>query len=312
MTMNEPRSLAPVALFVYNRPEHTRRTIDALRANFLAEATQLYVFSDAPRDENSIDAVRHVRDLIADISGFASVTIVNREHNLGLADSIIDGVGMLCERFGRAIVLEDDLQTSPHFLTFMNEGLDTYASDMRVQSICGYMYPVALSADASSFFLSVPNSWGWATWSDRWCIFDRDGQALLERIQSRGLLRRFNSNGPHSYIRMLKDQIAGRNHSWFIRWHAAGFLQQMLTLYPSHSLVRNIGIDGSGVHCADWKIDPYRVELAAEPIRVDWTSPVEHTANLARLNKYFVRIRAARYINLLLRKLAPFRRKHVD
>ena len=309
MTMKELRSHAPVALFVYNRPEHTRRTIDALRANYLAEATQLYVFSDAPRDENSIDAVRKVRDLISDISGFASVNIVKREHNLGLAESIIDGVGVLCERFGRVIVLEDDLQTSPHFLTFMNDGLDTYASDMRVQSICGYMYPVALSADASSFFLSVPNSWGWATWSDRWCIFDRDGQALLERIQSRGLLRAFNANSPNSYIKMLKDQIAGRNHSWFVRWHAAGFLQQMLTLYPAQSLVRNIGIDGSGVHCADWKIDPYWVELATDPVPVDRTSPVEHLANLARLNRYFVRIKVARYINHVIRKLALFRRR---
>lgn len=302
-------TLAPVALFVYNRPEHTRRTIDALRANHLAETTSLYVFSDASRDENSIDAVRQVRDLILDIPGFASVTVVSREHNFGLADSIIDGVGMLCERFGRVIVLEDDLQTSPHFLTFMNDGLDAYAADLRVQSICGYMYPISLAPDASSFFLRVPNSWGWATWANRWAMFNRDGHALFEEIQSRGLTRVFNANGPHSYIKMLKDQIAGRNHSWFIRWHATGFLEQMLTLYPAQALVRNIGIDGSGVHCADWKIDPYWVELAPDPIPVERTSPVEHLANLARLNRYFVRIKVTRYINHVFRKLALLRHR---
>ncbi len=307
--MLDIRKIAPVALFVYNRPDHTRRTIDALRANHLAETTPLYVFSDAPGDEDSIDAVRQVRELISNIAGFASVIVVCRELNLGLANSIIDGVGMLCERYGRVIVLEDDLLTSQHFLTFMNDGLNTYALDERVQSVCGYMYPVGLAADAPSFFLSMPHSWGWATWSDRWRIFDRDGQALLDQIQSCGLRRVFDANSPHSSIKMLKDQIAGRNHSWFIRWHAAGFLRQMLTLYPAHSLVRNIGIDGSGVHCAEWKIDPYLGEMAVESIRVDRAPIIEHAANLARLNKYFVRIRGARYINFFLRKLAQFRRK---
>ncbi|WP_296752269.1 glycosyltransferase family 2 protein [Thiobacillus sp.] len=307
--MEHTQNCAPLALFVYNRPEHTRKTVEALQANLLAPHTPLFVFCDAACDELAREGVERVRDYVARISGFASVTIISRERNLGLANSIIDGVSMLCERFGRAIVLEDDLPTSPHFLTFMNDGLDTYASDERVQSVCGYMYPVGLDTDAPSFFLSMPHSWGWATWSDRWRIFERDGQALLEQIRSRGLRRAFNANGPHSNIKMLKDQIAGRNHSWFIRWHAAGFLRHMLTLYSAHSLVRNIGIDGSGVHCAEWKIDPYWGEVAVESIRVDRTPIIEHAANLARLNKYFVRIRGARYINFFLRKLAQFRRK---
>lgn len=211
--MEHTRDCAPLALFVYNRPEHTRKTVEALQANLLAPHTPLFVFCDAARNEVAREGVERVRDYVAQISGFASVTIISRERNLGLADSIINGASMLCERFGRVIVLEDDLVTSPHFMTFMNDGLDTYALDERVQSVCGYMYPVGLDADTLSFFLSMPHSWGWATWSDRWRIFDRDGQALLEQIRSRGLRRAFNVNGPHSNIKMLKDQIAGRNHS---------------------------------------------------------------------------------------------------
>ena len=302
-------SHAPVALFVYNRPAHTRQTVEALLADTLAGETPLYVFSDAPKNAAASQAVAEVRAYIRTIVGFKSVTIIERETNFGLARSIINGVTGLCEKHGRVIVIEDDLVTSPHFLSFMNAGLDVYVTDERVQSVSGYMYPIELASNSSSFFLRVPNSWGWATWSNRWCIFDSDGQSLLQQLQKRGLRRAFNANGPHSYIRMLRDQIAGRNDSWFIRWHAAGFLRQMLTLYPTRALVRNIGIDGSGVHCADWKIDPYWGELANEPIRVDRTPLIEHVANLARLNKYFVRIKVARYINYFRRKLAPFRRK---
>lgn len=151
--MEHTQNCAPLALFVYNRPEHTRKTVEALQANLLAPHTPLFVFCDAACDELAREGVERVRDYVARISGFASVTIISRERNLGLANSIIDGVSMLCERFGRAIVLEDDLPTSPHFLTFMNDGLDTYASDERVQSVCGYMYPVGLDTDAPSFFL---------------------------------------------------------------------------------------------------------------------------------------------------------------
>jgi len=300
---------APLALFVYNRPVHTRQTVEALLANTLVGETPLHVFSDAPKNEAVRSAVEEVRSYIRTITGFKTVTSIERETNFGLARSIIDGVTSLCAEHGRVIVLEDDLVTSPHFLTFMNDGLDAYAADERVQSVCGYMYPVKLADDSSSFFLAASNSWGWATWSNRWSIFESNGQTLLEQIQKRGLRRAFNANGPHSYIKMLKDQIAGRNHSWFIRWHATGFLRHMVTLYPARSLVRNIGIDGSGVHCADWTIDPYWGELANDPICVEPTSVVEHADNLARLNRYFVRIKVARYINFFRRKLALFRRK---
>jgi hypothetical protein len=234
---------------------------------------------------------------------------VERKTNFGLARSIIDGVTSLCEKYGRVIVLEDDLVTSPHFLTFMNDGLESYAEDDRVQSVCGYMYPVELDSGASSFFLRAPHSWGWATWLNRWKMFDSNGQALLEEIEARGLGREFNANGPHANFKMLKDQVGGRNDSWFIRWHAAGFLRQKVTLYPVRSLVSNIGIDGSGVHCAEWKIDPYRGELAQEPIRVDPVLPTEHVANLARLNRHYVQIKVARYLNYVWRKLAVFKSK---
>lgn len=300
---------APIALFVYNRPVHTRRTLEALAANPEAAGSDLYIFADAAKNAAAAPGVAEVRACIREVRGFARVTVIERESNAGLAESIIQGVSRLCAEHGRAIVLEDDLLTSPHFLRYMNDGLAVWAADPRVLSICGYMYPVELAADAPSFFLGAPHSWGWATWADRWAWFERDGASLLARIEAQGRRRAFDANGPHSYIKMLKDQIAGRNNSWFIRWQASGFLRQKLSLYPAQSLVRNIGIDGSGVHCADWRIDPFSVELADAPVPVAPQPVLEHAANLARLNKYFVRIRIARYLNFIHRKLAFLRRR---
>lgn len=294
---------APIALFTYCRPEHTRRTVEALQQNLLAAESDLIVYSDAARTPDKQAAVDQVRAYLETITGFRSLTIHRRPGNYGLAKSIIEGVNEVLTQYERVIVLEDDLVTSPYFLAFMNDGLDLYAKDKGVQSICGYMYPVGLSAGAPTFFLGAPQPWGWATWRDRWRLFESNGQVLLDQITSQSLQRAFEVNGPHYYIGMLKDQIAGRNNSWFIRWYAAGFLRQMLSLYPARSLVRNIGIDGTGVHCAEWRINPYDVELDSLPIYVDQTVVVAHSANLSRLGRYFFRIRAARYLNYIYRKV---------
>lgn len=240
---------APVALFVYNRPWHTRQTVEALRANAEALETPLYVFSDAPKDVAASNAVAEVRSFIRNISGFKSVSIVERECNLGLARSIINGVSYVCEEHGRVIVLEDDLVTSPYFLKFMNEGLVKYQNDQRVISIHGYIYPVE-QALPEAFFLKGADCWGWATWKRGWDLFDPDGKRLLNELKRRELTRQFDFDGSYPFTRMLQNQIVGKNNSWAIRWYASAFLKDKLTLYSGRSLVQNIGLDGSGTHCS--------------------------------------------------------------
>lgn len=126
---------APVILFVFNRPLHMARTVAALQANELAEETPLFIYCDGARNEKEAERVRQVREQAKTVTGFKSVTVVERERNYGLAGSIIDGVGRLCEQYGRVIVVEDDLITSPDFLRYMNQGLDLYADEERVASI---------------------------------------------------------------------------------------------------------------------------------------------------------------------------------
>jgi hypothetical protein len=256
---------APVALFVYNRLSHTRRTIDALRANPLSAGTDLIVFSDGAKDPASAPAVREVRQFIGSVAGFNSVRIVERPVNLGLANSIISGVTAVCEEFGRVIVLEDDLVTAPSFLRFMNDALKCYETEERVGSIHGYWYPVDRKVP-ETFFLRGASCWGWATWSRAWRLFEPDGRKLLAELQRRGLTRLFDLDGAIAYTKMLKDQIANKNDSWAIRWHAAMFLADRLQLSPGRSLVDNIGFDGSGTHC--WKSDAFSVRLGADSIAV--------------------------------------------
>jgi len=264
--MQRPPMFAPVALFAYMRPEHLRVTVESLRANPEAAGTELMVFCDAPKRAEHADGVAAVRDFAATIDGFASVRVVQRERNFGLAASIIDGVTRLTESHGRVIVVEDDLMLSRHFLRYMNEGLDLYAADDQVASLHGYCYPVQ-EVLPETFFLRGADCWGWATWQRAWAHFRSDGTALLQELQRRGLCREFDYDDQYGFTRMLRDQIAGRNDSWAVRWHASCFLDGRLTLYPGRSLVHNIGNDASGTHCAD--CTEYAQTVASVPVCVE-------------------------------------------
>ena len=240
--------LAPITLFVYNRPWHTKQTIEALKKNRLAKDSELFIFSDGPENENSKETVRETREYIKTINGFKKVEIVEREKNLGLANSIISGVSKIVDQYGRIIVLEDDMISSRYFLKYMNDALNLYEEKKQVISIHAYVYPTKKILP-ETYFLKGADCWGWATWKRGWDLFESDGQKLLQELEIKKLTKEFDFDGSYPYTKMLKDQIAGKNNSWAIRWYASAFLKNKLTLYPGKSLVDNIGLDGSGTHC---------------------------------------------------------------
>lgn len=299
---------APIALFVYNRPWHTALVIDALQDNDFAAQSNLYIFSDGPKSDKDIKQVAEVRKLINSVKGFASVNVVARDYNLGLANSVISGVTEVIERHGKIIVLEDDLVTSPYFLSFMNNALKFYNDEEKVVSIHGYFYPVSGELP-ETFFLKDTGSWGWATWKRGWELFEPNGTILLQQLECKKLLREFDMDGAYPFSKILKDQIAGRVDSWAIRWQASAFLHDCLTLFPGRSMVNNIGNDGSGVNCGLTNL--FDSTLADRPIKV-CTVPVEENRAVLELLKSFFRTSGSnifvRYCMTLRRCLSAIRR----
>lgn len=257
--------LCPVVLFAFNRPIHLGRTLAALRANDLACETDLTVYSDGPRSPVDMSAVDSVRALVQSTQGFKSITLVERRVNIGLAKNIIEGVTNVCERAGRAIVLEDDMVTSPYFLRFMNDALAMHETDERVASIHGYVYPVRTPLP-ETFFLRGADCWGWATWRRAWRLFNPDGEALYRALVNSRREADFNFGQNYNYMGMLQDQLLGRNNSWAIRWYASAYLLNKLTLYPGRSLVLNIGNDNSGTHCDN--TTAFDVQVSQTPIKL--------------------------------------------
>jgi len=266
---------APILLFVYNRPVHLRNAVEALLRNELSRESDLFIYSDAPRTEADVANVSAVREFIHSINGFKSVTITERPENWGLSRSIIEGVTAQVERFGRVIVLEDDLVVAPHFLDFMNDALEAYKDEPMV----GHIQACDFTQDKSlpdTFLIKWTGSWGWGTWRESWRLFNPNGKALLDELESRNLTYEFDFNGSYGYTRMLRRQIEGKNNSWAIRWNASLFLAEIQSLNVGKSLVKNTGFDGSGTNCGGGGL--YDTTLYIDRLLVEKISPIEEDA----------------------------------
>ena len=290
---------APIVLFVYNRPYHTRMTVEALQKNKLASESELFIYSDGVKDTQNYQRVQDVRDYIRTIDGFKTVKIIEREKNLGLANSIIDGVTTIVNQYGSIIVLEDDLVTSPYFLQYMNDALNIYEYNSSVISIHGYVYPIQDELQ-ETFFIKGADCWGWATWERGWGGFEEDGSKLLRNIIDCRRQKEFNFGNSINYLKMLEDQVKGKNDSWAVRWYASAFINDLLTLYPGKSMINNIGNDSSGTHCKDSNI--FKTELANSSIAIKKKLVVEDLASRYAFEKYFRSV-SPKFISKVIHKL---------
>ena len=281
-------NFAPIILFVYNRKRHTEKTLRALANNYLAKESELFIFSDGARNKNDEHAVNEVRNYIKSAIGFKRVYCIYREKNFGLANNIIDGISKISREYGRVIVLEDDILTSPYFLKYMNDALEYYKDKLSVASIHGYTYPIDKKLP-ETFFLRGADCWGWATWERAWKHFEPNGSILLDKLIQSPDSRLFDFNGSFGFINMLKKNVAGLNNSWAIRWNASAFLANQFTLYPGLSLVQNIGNDNSGTH-TKVTTNEYDVVIKLDSVKIT-DIPIEDSIEARKAFETFFRNR---------------------
>jgi hypothetical protein len=285
---------APIAFFAYKRPEHTRRALEALMQNDGAAQSELFIFCEGPKRSEDQEAIQQVRDLARSKQWCGSVQVIERETNLGCANSIIAGVTEICEQYARVIVIEDDLVISPFFLDYMNQALAVYENSNQVMQISGYNFLTNLATEQETIFLPFTSSWGWATWQRAWKQFDPEMLGYAALKANKELRYKFDVNDSFYYFSMLEAQIDGKIDAWDIRWYLTVFMLGGLVLYPTHSLVSNTGFDGSGTHYRKKKANStmladtiYRakVSVVSQPL-VQNTEAIDLLASYLRKVRY--------------------------
>lgn len=294
------QNLAPIILFVYNRPWHTQQTLEALMANELADQSILYIYCDGPKKNASVEDLKNikkVRTLIRKKEWCKEVVIIVRDQNLGLANSVIKGVTEIINKHGSIIVLEDDLITSPFFLTYCNEGLRMYKNSANVYSINSFQFPLKTEIIDTFLCPLATSTWGWATWKDKWNCFDTTIEHKKLIQANKFLSQRFNFAN-YDYVSMLDN-----HNSWGIKWYYSVFMNNGLGLFPTKTLVSNIGFDGSGVNCGNInfasEIENGKIELKRKnyinlnfyALLLDYFSEKEETVNVKNNDAYFKKIK---------------------
>jgi len=244
---------APIALFVYNRPTHTRKTVEALLKNDLSENSILYIFSDGPKDnadDITLSKIREVREYIHSVQGFKEVVIKEQITNQGLDTSVIAGVTEVLNIHGRCITIEDDIETHPWFLRFINECLDKYENDKRICMVGGYN--VRMHAPwwyrQDIYLAHRCCSWGWGIWKDRWDDVDWKITGYENFLNDEKQKKKF-CRGGNDMLSMLIEQMKQPVPAWDIRWDYTLMKKDGYVIRPVKSLVINNGLDGTGVHC---------------------------------------------------------------
>jgi hypothetical protein len=301
------QNLAPIALFVYNRPEHTRRTLTYLQKNVLADESRLFIFSDGAKTAADRDKVEEVRALVKDITGFKSVKLIARKENMGLANSIISGVSQLVNEFGKVIVFEDDLLSSPYTLQYFNESLVKYEHEDAVMHIGAYMFGLHDKTLPETFFYRIATSWGWATWARAWKNFEPDIDQLIGQFDKQKI-HQFSIEGSMNFWKQMQEFKTGKNNSWAIRWYASIFLNGGLSLNPSRSLVHNIGHDGTGVHSNIEHM--YQVNIAQKPVK-KYPKEVKEDHQAHQAIKRFLKNRKGTLLQRGVRLIRQWRVKYV-
>jgi len=267
------QELAPIILFVYNRPWHTKKTIEALKNNELARESELFIFADNTIDEKNKKSVDSVRSFVKSIDGFKTVKIVERETNFGLANNVISGVTEVIDRYNKVIVLEDDIVCARTYLRYMNKLLSYYQYNKKIYSVTGYTYPIKIPVNYKYdvYFSPRASSWGWGTWKDRWETVDWEVKDYVNFIKNPKRIKSFNAGGD-DLTKMLKEQMNGKIDSWSIIWSYVHFKNNSYCVFPTKSRLKNIGADRSGIHTN--KTKKFDVELYEEETELNLTEEV--------------------------------------
>jgi hypothetical protein len=300
-------TLAPIAIFAFNRPDALIRLLDSLQMNPEFKESKTYIFIDGARNVSEQFLVSEVERIARELHTQSDVEVIRHKSNLGLAKSIISGISSVLGKHESAIILEDDLVVSENFLSFCNAGLSYYESNLDVASIQGFSHQISYRKNETYFLLGA-DCWGWATWRNRWQQFEPDGSKLLKKLKDSRRENEFDLQGAYPYTRMLERQVLGLVDSWAIRWHASMFLENRLSLYPSQTLVENYGQDGSGTHGGTASFLPRSISSfnpKLESIPVAETTKVNRKIRKALRRKYgtYSMLQPTKYFRFFMREI---------
>jgi hypothetical protein len=267
----------PVAFFIFNRPNVTRRVFDRIRN---AKPSTLLVIADGPRGIHQEDQekCRQVTEIVDTGVDWPCTVLKNySETNLGCRKRVSSGLDWVFENVESAIILEDDCLPDPTFFPFCEELLLRYQDDERIMMISGDNFQFGKTRTKDSYYFSrYAHIWGWASWRRAWRHYDAHMQNW-PYIRDSELLRSIlpESKALARWKKIFRLTFAGVFDTWDYQWVFACWINNGLSILPQHNLVSNIGFGTEGTHTSE------KNQLAAINTRpIDF--PLQHPITVMR------------------------------
>ena len=240
----------PVLLIIFNRPELTRRTLEAIAR---AKPQTLLVAADGARFPEELDRCEQARELIRRIDWNCDVITNFSDTNLGCGIRVYTAIDWAMSQHEELIILEDDCIPSTSFFRFCEELLAYYRDDKRVMHIGGNNFQFGHNKTPYSYYFSKYFHVGsFATWRRAWKYFDWSiGQWPI--LKEAGLVQSICSD-PHEqryWTNVFEHVHRGRRDIWDYQWTFTCWAQNGLAITPSSNLVTNVGTGPDATHTKD-------------------------------------------------------------
>lgn len=278
------RPYYPICLLTYNRPRHARITIEALKKNTLAGISDLYIFSDAPSNEEDRVGVEKTREYLETVDGFKSVTVIKMDENKGPFKMAMTVGNYMCEKAEAFIWIEDDVQTSPYFLSYMNDALNFYRDNERVVAVSGYTHEPSLTSALRNYphdmiFSYAFHAFAWGTWSDRFKKIDWSMPDVEEHLADTKERRRARIL---SWGHLRATNVAAKNDSelWDIRFSYYMFKNDLVCAWPRYTYANNFGFDGTGIHKYNFSEKWFVIPMDNAKSSLEFTNDIDLSTKL--------------------------------
>lgn len=237
----------PVGIPTLCRYEHFQRCVESLALNTHADKTELVISLDYPPSEKYIDGYEAISRYVSTIKGFAKVTVIKHEKNLGAVNNWHFVMDYILSRNDAAIMTEDDNEFSPCFLDFMDKALDVYHDDENVRSVTSYSAIGFEKMDCPFYFTHTTCAWGYGVWKHKKLpTFDNEKFKKVLRNPVNGF--KIFCSAP-TVLSMVISMLRG-DHKWGDVYNSClNILNNHYQVRPTFPLVINRGQDGSGEHC---------------------------------------------------------------
>jgi len=250
--------MTAVVLIGFNRPEHTARTLEAIRA---VRPAQLFLVADGPRPDRPDDArlCAETRAVLDTVDWPCDVRRRFAERNLGCEGNVETGLDWVFSQVDEAIIFEDDCVADPSFFAYAEELLERYRDDRRVWQIAGnsHWVPTAAFHGDSYRFAAWASVWGWATWADRWqqhrAVFPRDhvgphGEAPRRTTPAAPRPELLVTRGGRAHFAEAATSDDVVRHGWDKHWWLTMMTEGALAATPAVNLVQNVGFGAGATH----------------------------------------------------------------